>query len=271
MKLRWQEIQSLHVLTTDLHTGWLGVLSQLGLDGETCVGRGMTNDMDDHLVTHQRPPPPMLGHMTKHPLFDLLPLTGPRRKVPDVDRDTALIGELLACSLPQPIATGIAPPTIGRDEDRVGLRIRHLAPMPPPAPDGCNRTVGGVVIDPHTAPAAMVRWIVHPIGTHRAQLLVRTIVGTDAFRLPLRLVVPSPIGTRAHAFLLFRINRNDRLPRTLKHFHTAVDRAKLGSTSGMRRPLSCLARALEAIVHVGSQLRHRGRADLMPLARKRRG
>src|SRR5438445_287510 len=116
MKLRWREIQSLHVLATDLTTGWIGVLSPLGLDGETRVGRGMTHYIDDHLV-----------------------------------------------------------PNHG---------------------------------------------------------------------LPLRLVVPSPMGKWAHACLLFRINRNDRLPRTLKHFHTAVDRAKLGIPIGMRRPLSCLARAL---------------------------
>ena len=43
MKLRWREIQSLHVLTPDLHTGGIGALIQLGLDGETRVGRGMTN------------------------------------------------------------------------------------------------------------------------------------------------------------------------------------------------------------------------------------
>src|SRR2546430_13999411 len=230
-------MQSLHVLTTALHTGWIGVLIQLGLDGETRVGRGLTNYIDDHLVTHQRAPPPMLGNMTKHPMFDLIPLTGSRRKVPYVDRYPALIGELLEFHFPQPIATRIAPPAIGRDEDRVGLRIRPLAPMPPPAPDGCNRKLGGVVIDPHTDPAAIVRWIVHPIGTNLAQLLVRKIVGPYAFRLPLRLVVPAPIGKRAHEFLLFRINRNDRLPRTLKHFHTAVDITKLGITIGMRCPL----------------------------------
>src|SRR5207237_4701817 len=122
--LRWREIQSLHGLTTDLHTGGIGVLIQLGLDGEPRVGRGLTTYIDDHLVTQQRPPPPMLGNMTKHPMFDLLPLPGPRRKVPDVDRDPDLIGALLEFDLPPPMATGIAPPAIGRDEDRVGLRIR---------------------------------------------------------------------------------------------------------------------------------------------------
>src|SRR6266702_2743846 len=171
--------------------------------------------------------------MTKHPMFDLIPLTGPRRKVPYVDRYTDLIGELLEFHFPQPIATRITPPAIGRDEDRAGLRIRHLAHMPPPAPDGFNRKLGGVVIDPHTDPAAIVRWIVHPIGTNLAQLLVRKIVGLDAFRLPFGLVVPSSIGKLAHAFLLFRIDRNNRLSRTLKHFHTAVYIAKLATTIGM--------------------------------------
>jgi hypothetical protein len=36
------------------------------------------------------------------------------------------------------------------------------------------------------------------------------------------------MGKGAHSFLLFRIDRNDRLSRTLKDFHQAVDRAKLG-------------------------------------------
>src|SRR5207245_5156520 len=131
-------------------------------------------------------------------MFDLVRLAGPRRKVPDVERQTDLVGELLEFDLPQPIATGIAPPTIGRDEDRVGLRIRHLAHMPPPAPDGCNRTLGGVVIDPHTDPAAIMRRIVHSIGTNLAQLLVRKIVVPYAFRLPLGLLVPSAIVKRAN-------------------------------------------------------------------------
>jgi len=79
------------------------------------------------------------------------------------------------------------------------------------------------------------------------------------------------MGTRAHACLLVRINRHHRLPRPLTHCHTAVEGAKWGRTIGRRRPLSCLARALEARVQVGSQRRHGGMADLMPLARKRRG
>src|SRR4029434_7584524 len=126
MKLRWREIQSLHVLTTDLKTGWIGVLIQLGLDDETRVGRSMANKIDDHLVTDQRPPPPILGNMTKHTMFDLIPLTGPRRRAPDVDLDPYLIAEVLESDLPHPMATGIAHPAIGRDEDRVRLRIRPL-------------------------------------------------------------------------------------------------------------------------------------------------
>src|SRR6266536_1400672 len=216
MKLRWREMQSRHVIITDLHTGGIDVLLQLGLHGETRVGRGMANYIDDHLVTDQGPPPPVFSNMTKHPMLDLIPLPGPRRKVPDVDRDTDLIGELLEFHLPPPMATGIASPAIGRDEERVGLRIRPLAPMPPPASERFDRTLGGVMIDPHTDPAAIVRWIVHPIGTHLAQLLVRKIVGLDAFRLPFGLVVPALMGKLAHEFLLFRIDRNDRLSRTLK-------------------------------------------------------
>ena len=59
----------------------------------------------------------------------------------------------------------------------------------------------------------------------------------DEFWLPLRLIVPPPIGKLAHEFLLFRIDGNDRLSRTLKNFHTAINIAKLRIAIGMRRPL----------------------------------
>ena len=195
-------------------------------------------------MTDQGPSPPILSNMTKQPVLDLIPLTGPWRKVPHIDRDTNLIGQLLKFHLPQPIAAGIAPPAIGGDEQRAGVGIRHLAHLPPPASDGCDGKLGGVMIDPHTDPALVVRRIVHPIGTNLPQFLVRKIVGMDVFRLPFRLIVPSPIRKLAYEFLLFRINRDDRLPRTLKHFHTAVDRAKWGITIGMCRPLYTLTRAL---------------------------
>src|SRR5712691_10901700 len=147
--------------------------------------------------------------MTKHAMLDLIPLTGPRRKVPDVDHHPDLIGELLDFYFPQPIATGIAPSAIRRDEERVGLGIHYLAYMAPPASDGFDRKLGGVVIDPHTDPAWIVRRIVHPIGTNLAQLLVRKIMCLDAFRLPFGLIVPASIRKLAHEFLLFRIDRNN--------------------------------------------------------------
>jgi hypothetical protein len=237
MKLRWGEIQSLHLLFTDLDTDGIGVLIQRGLNGETRIGCGMPNEIDDDLMTDQGPPPPMLGNMRKHPMLDHIPLTGPWRKVPHIDRDTNLISKLLEFHFPQPIAAGIASPAIGRNEERLSLGIRYLAHLPPPASDGGNGKLRGVVIDPHTDPAVIVRRIIHPIGTNLAQLLVRKIVGLDAFRLPFRLIVPPPIGKLAHEFLLFRINGNDRLSRTLKDFHTAVDIAKLGIAIGMRYPL----------------------------------
>src|SRR5678815_453185 len=135
-------------------------------------------------MTDQGPPPPIFGNVTKHPMLDLIPLTGARRKMPHVDRDTDLIGELLEFHLPQPIATGIAPSAIGRDEERVRLGICHLAHMPPPASDGFDRKLGGIVIDSYTDPALIVRRIVHSIGANLPQLFVREIVCLDAFRLP---------------------------------------------------------------------------------------
>src|SRR5438132_4170156 len=105
--------------------------------------------------------------------------------------------------------------------------------MAPPAADGFDRKLGGVVIDPHTDPAVIVRRIVHSIGTNLAQLLIREIVSLDECWLRLRLIVPPPIGKLAHEFLLFRIGGSDRLSRTRKNFHTAIGIATLRMSVGV--------------------------------------
>ena len=43
MKLRRLEVESFHVLMTDLDTSGIGRLIQFGLNGETRIRRGMTN------------------------------------------------------------------------------------------------------------------------------------------------------------------------------------------------------------------------------------
>src|SRR5260370_40265857 len=105
-------------------------------------------------MTDEGPPPPILGNMRKHPMLDRIPLTGPWRKVPHIDRDTNLIGQLLKFHLPQPIAAGIAPPAIGGGEERAGVGVHPPAPLPPPAPAGCGGQLGGGLVKPHPTPTA---------------------------------------------------------------------------------------------------------------------
>src|SRR5260370_38736097 len=111
--------------------------------------------------------PPMLGNMRKHPMLDLIPLTGPWRKVPHIDRDPNLIGQLLKFHLPQPIAAGIAPPAIGGGEQRRGGGLPPPAPLPPPPAEGCDGKFGGVAVHPHTDHTRIVRWMLqHPRSNH---------------------------------------------------------------------------------------------------------
>src|SRR2546427_4585046 len=136
-------MQSLHLLFADLDTDGRAVLLQRGLHGETRLGRGMANEIDDDLMTDQGPSPPMLGNMRKHPMLDRLPLPGPWRKVPPRDRDTTLIGPLLQFHLPQPMAAGMAPPAIGGEEGRPGAGVPPPGPLPPPPSGGCRGEMGG--------------------------------------------------------------------------------------------------------------------------------
>src|SRR2546428_6053511 len=142
-------MQSLHLLFADLDTDGRAVLLQRGLHGETRLGRGMANEIDDDLMTDQGPSPPMLGNMRKHPMLDRLPLPGPWRKVPHRDRDTHLIGQLLQVHLPQPMAAGLAPPAIGGEgESAGGGGHRPRPPSPPPAASRARACGGAVVPSP---------------------------------------------------------------------------------------------------------------------------
>src|SRR5215831_12689994 len=135
----------------------IGVRIQLRFDPQPCSPARSPDQVHDHRTTHQRPTPPVLRDVAEHPVLDLLPLALPRRQVTDRDPQTRLIGQLLQTDLPQPIATAVAPPAIGRDQQLLRLRVDRMPHPNPPPPDRLYRELGRVVTDPYvTQPSSAV-------------------------------------------------------------------------------------------------------------------
>ena len=72
-------------------------------------------------------------------------------------------------------------------------------------------------------------------------------------RLAFGTILRSLIAEIAEIFLLFRVNGNDRLTGSQKHFHLIVDGFKLGVAVGMVNAFACFAIRLKAVTHLVQQ------------------
>ena len=77
---------------------------------------GVGNQIDNHLMAGEGVATPVLGDVAKHPVFDLIPLAGPRRKVAHADAQAGLICESLEFRLPEVTTVIVAATRICCDE-----------------------------------------------------------------------------------------------------------------------------------------------------------
>lgn len=66
-------------------------------------------DRNNHRMTHQRPPTPVLRDMAEQPMFDLVPLACSRREVAHTDLQPHFVRQQLQTHFPQPRSTAVPP------------------------------------------------------------------------------------------------------------------------------------------------------------------
>ena len=113
---------------------------------------------------------------------------------------------------------------------------------------------GGVVVHPHTDPAAVIGQIVYPVGNGLAQILVQEIMQPHFFRLPLRLPFSPHIFEVAHQLFFLGVHRYHRLATTIKALGKRVDVFKLRIAVGVLPALQRLGISLKAIVELVQQV-----------------
>src|SRR5436305_1697774 len=98
------EADSSELVIGDPGSGGIGAAVEFRFDAQPCLGRGVADQGDDHLVADQGATPPVLGDMAEHAMLYLVPLRSSWREVTDPEPQPALVREALQGHLPEPVA-----------------------------------------------------------------------------------------------------------------------------------------------------------------------
>lgn len=102
--------EGVHLLIRDFQACRISRRVQFGVNTQPRLRGGMSDQIDDHLVTDQGPAAPILGDVTKQPMLDFVPFACPWRQMADGQSQACRICQPLQFRLPQPRAPAIAAP-----------------------------------------------------------------------------------------------------------------------------------------------------------------
>ena len=75
------DIETCHLLICYFNAFWVPVLIKLGVDGQSCFGRRIADEVNYDSLTDKGPSSPVVRNVAEHPVFDLIPLTRAGREV----------------------------------------------------------------------------------------------------------------------------------------------------------------------------------------------
>src|SRR5476649_2316814 len=116
-----------------------------------------------------------------------------------------------------------------------------------PAANRIDRELRRVVVDAKTNPAGIGCHVIDAIGRHLAKGLVDEVMHVDRIGTSRGAVIAAAILVLADQFLLFGVNRNDRLASRLNRRDLAVDVLELPVAVGVAAALFGLAIDLAGI------------------------
>src|SRR5215475_2841809 len=189
-------------------------------------------------------------------MLNLIPFTGPRRKMANMNPKSQISCQILQGDFPQPTTAAVAAAPVGCDHQFMRLGITLAAHLGPPSPNRFRCEARSVVIDPNTNPTLVLCDIIDTVGDGLPELFIHKVVNTYFHGLAFRLPFSSAVFEVADQFFLFGIDRNNRLTALLDSTHSRVDMLKLRIPIRMSRPFSCLAIALQAVAGRYQQATH---------------
>src|ERR1700753_1757700 len=106
------DVDRLHLLFGYLDTLWVEAGVHLTTGFEAGLGRGGSDQLDDHRVADQRLATPVLADESEQAVLDLVPFAGAGRQMGHRYCQAGLVGETLQFALPQLDPCAVAAPTV---------------------------------------------------------------------------------------------------------------------------------------------------------------
>ena len=132
----------IHFIISDFDPSRIFARIERGFDREASGCSDASNELDDRLMIGQGSAAPVLRNMAEEAVFDLVPLGGPWREVGNADGNASAVGKALQFEFPHSRARCIAAPSVGGDEQLLGLGVGALAHTLPPIGNGANGDSG---------------------------------------------------------------------------------------------------------------------------------
>ena len=110
-------------LIRDLDSQGIGIFIQGGLDTQSGLSGRATNQVDHDLPADQGTTTPVGRDVTEQAMFDLVPLTGSRRAVTDLESQPQFIGQFLQFPSPPAHPVTMAAATVGGNQQAAWVRI----------------------------------------------------------------------------------------------------------------------------------------------------
>src|SRR6516165_512908 len=171
----------------------------------------------------------------------------------DVQRQSGFVGELLQLKLPQPHPHAIGAAAIGRDRQFAHIGIALASHRRTPVTDRLDRKLGSVAGDADADPTFIGAHIVNTVGHRLAQLLIGKIVHIDALWRAFWTPVGAGVLEVAEQLFLLGIDRDHRLPGSLRSQYLRVDVLELRIAVGVMGTLIGLAVGLPAKAQLRQQ------------------
>src|SRR3989441_9184536 len=232
------DVKSLEFIIAHFDASRIGVGVLDGSDDQSFLGGGMRDELNDHFKRDQGLGTPVEGDVGEEPMFDLIPFTGSRRKMTEIDAESGLVGQPLHLTLPQATPSAVGSASISGDEQFCLPGIQALAMLIPPASDTLDGKLRRLMVNANIDKALIMDQVIHsirdgfPIG--QRQVVVDVNQRLFSFRLPL----PPVVLEVSDQFLLLAIHRDDRITCGFKLLTLLLDVPKLGITVRVAIPLN---------------------------------
>ena len=125
----WNQIHLSHLLVRDPSPCWIASFIEAALHPQPRLGLRCTDQLHDHLMSHQRLTAPVLGNKAEEAMLNFIPFARSWREMAYLDGQPQFVHQLLQLHFPQPepVAVAAPPSAVINNDDAAGYKVRPIS------------------------------------------------------------------------------------------------------------------------------------------------